>query len=224
MRQPDAQLPFAAVGDAVAELRTEVAERALRSDAKRNLDSILAAADAEFAEHGLEACVADIATRAGVGQATIFRRFATKEDLVLAVVETKLGRMLEAAEAASERKRAWDGLRELMQSGVEFHMRDRALFESAHERVMAAPRLREKKLRMLELVGRVIDRAKAEGDLRRDVAPADVPVLIAAAAQAGAMAGDGDAETWKRYLQIMLDGLRPEGSRSRLRPAPAKSS
>jgi AcrR family transcriptional regulator len=54
-----------------------VAAPTLRADAARNLELILEAADEAFAEQGHEACVADIATRAGVGQATIFRRFET---------------------------------------------------------------------------------------------------------------------------------------------------
>jgi AcrR family transcriptional regulator len=208
--------------DAIEQLRNEVAVRALRADAKRNLESILEAAAAEFAEHGLEACVADIAHRAGVGQATIFRRFETKDELILAVVERKLEAMLAVTAEAGERKRAWDGLRELMETAVEQNMRDRGLFEAVHERLKGDPRLLEKKAKLLEAVSGLVARAKAEGDLRRDVAPEDFPMLIAAAAQAGVIACETDPELWRRYLQIMLDGLRPEGRRGRLPRAAAK--
>ena len=60
--------------------------RPLRADAARNRALLLAAAADEFAEHGLEASVADIARRAGVGKGTVFRHFPTKDDLIAAIV------------------------------------------------------------------------------------------------------------------------------------------
>jgi len=197
-----------------------IAERALRADAQRNLESILEAAASEFAEHGLDTCVADIAKRAGVGQATIFRRFETKEDLIAAVVELKLDKLREAAEEAAGRKRAWDGLREFMQTAIALHLSDRGLYEAVHERLLSDPRMLAKKAELLAIMTGLVERAKAEGDLRRDVAPQDFPVLVGAAAQAGAMAKDTDPEVWRRYLQIMLDGLRTDGCRGRLKAAP----
>jgi AcrR family transcriptional regulator len=56
-----------------------------RADAARNFDAILAAARAEFTEHGTDAALDDIARRAGVGPATLYRNFATRGDLVEAV-------------------------------------------------------------------------------------------------------------------------------------------
>lgn len=217
MQPPDLELPFDPVAEAVP------AERALRADAQRNLESILEAADCAFAELGLDACVADIAKQAGVGQATIFRRFETKDDLILAVVETKLEKMLDAAIAAAERERAWDGLQEFMETAVEVLMRDRGLFEAVHERMADVPRLVEMKARLTDHIMEVVARAKTEGDVRRDVDAQDVPMLIAAAAQAGSIASATDPELWRRYLQIMLDGLRADGSsRGRLKAVPKR--
>ena len=66
----------------------------VRADAARNRESLLAAAEQEFAERGLSASVADIARRAGVAKGTVFRHFATKEDLLEAVYErVYLGRL-----------------------------------------------------------------------------------------------------------------------------------
>ena len=64
----------------------------LRADAERNRGRVLEAARAVFAEHGLEAGVAEIAERAGVGVATIFRRFPTKDDLLAAILEARVAR------------------------------------------------------------------------------------------------------------------------------------
>ena len=68
----------------------------LRADAQRNLERILEAARAVFARDGLDASVADVAERAGVGTATIFRRFPTKDDLVAAMLEYELERSARA--------------------------------------------------------------------------------------------------------------------------------
>ena len=59
---------------------------ALRADAARNRELIVAAATEVFAERGLEASTAEIAARAGVGEATLFRRFPTKDDLITAII------------------------------------------------------------------------------------------------------------------------------------------
>src|SRR3954447_15717334 len=98
-----------------------VGERALRADAQRSLEAILETAAEVFAEKGHEACVADIATRAGVGQATIFRRFETKDDLIVAVFERKFARLRELLDAALRKRSAWDGLMEFMAAVTEMH-------------------------------------------------------------------------------------------------------
>ncbi len=67
----------------------------LRADAQRNLALILEAARAVFAEEGLDASVAEVAERAGVGTATIFRRFPTKDDLIAAILEQELGAVVD---------------------------------------------------------------------------------------------------------------------------------
>ena len=69
---------------------TEATARELRADAQRNRERIIAAAIEVFAERGLEASTAEIAQRAGVGEATLFRRFPSKDDLIQAIVETQM--------------------------------------------------------------------------------------------------------------------------------------
>ena len=76
---------------------TEASARELRADAQRNRERIIAAAIEVFAEHGLEASTAEIAQRAGVGEATLFRRFPSKGDLIQAIVETQMDGVIEIA-------------------------------------------------------------------------------------------------------------------------------
>lgn len=181
----------------------------LRADAARNLELILEAAEAAFAEKGYDACVADIAASAGVGQGTIFRRFETKDDLIAAVFERKLQKLVDAARAAGRKRRAWDGLMEFMATVTQMHMKDRGFFQGMSERLMENPHLRELKQETLEAMTELVDHAKAEGDLRDDITPHDIPAFCSAAATAGSMGGGGGgSRSWKHYLAVITDGMR----------------
>jgi AcrR family transcriptional regulator len=176
----------------------------LRADAARNLELILEAAEEAFAEKGHEACVADIATRAGVGQATIFRRFETKDDLIAAVFMRKMARVEAAVDAATRRRSAWDGLLAFMTVVTEIQARDRGVYETFAERLHADPAIVAHKQEMMAKVGELVERAKAEGSLRKDITVEDIPALTGAAAKAGA----SDPRAWKRYLKVITDGMR----------------
>ena len=180
----------------------------LRADAARNLELILEAAEEAFAEKGHEASVGDIAARAGVGQATIFRRFETKDDLIAAVFERKLEQLLDAVGAASRKRRAWDGLMEFMTTVTENQLRDRGFFQSMAEQLMEREHLRELKLEMKELMTALVEKAKAEGDLRADMTPEDVFAFCCAAASAAAMGQNQGPRALKRYLAVITDGMR----------------
>lgn len=185
-----------------------MATTTLRADAARNLELILEAAEAAFAEKGHDACVADIAARAGVGQATIFRRFETKEDLIVAVFERKLEKLIATAQSASRKKRAWDGLMEFMAAVTDLQLRDRGFFQGMADQLMQSAHLRELKHETTELVTLLVERAKSEGDLREDITAQDIPAFCCAAATAGTMGGTPNARASKRYLSVMTDGMR----------------
>ena len=189
-----------------------MATTTLRADAARNLELILEAADAAFAEKGHEACVADIAARAGVGQATIFRRFETKDDLIAAVFERKIEQLRAAAESASRKRRAWDGLMDFMAVATQLHARDRGFFQSMAEQLMQNEHMVELKLQMKESVTDLVDRAKAQGDLRADLSPEDVFAFSCAAAQAATMGPNAGPRASKRYLAVITDGMRASGA------------
>lgn len=183
---------------------------ALRADAARNLELILEAAEAAFAEKGHDACVADIATRAGVGQATIFRRFETKDDLIVAVFERKIEKVREAAQAALRKRSAWDGLMEFMAFVTQLHIQDRGFFDGFKERIADLPQVQDCKFAAMTDVSELLERAKAEGALREDIKVDDIPALCAAAAQAASVAPSGQQRACRRYLQLITDGMRAQ--------------
>jgi AcrR family transcriptional regulator len=184
--------------------------RPLRSDAERNRRLVLEAAAAVFAERGLEAGVAEVAQRAGVGSATVFRRFPSKQELIVAVIEARIAEMREQLDAALAAD-PWEGLVAAMESIARLQARDRGLFEAIGSHVSGDEHLHARHAELLETIGRVAQRAKDAGHLRGDVEATDLPMLAAAAAGTCQAAG-GAPDLWRRYLGIMLDGLRPGGA------------
>ena len=100
------------------------AARPLRADAARNRSAILAAARAVFAERGLEAPLEDIALRAGVGIATLYRRFPDREQLVAAALEEKVGQYAQAAAEALATDDPWAGFANYVERICEFQADD----------------------------------------------------------------------------------------------------
>src|SRR5215472_12328655 len=85
------------------------APRRLRADAARNRAAIVAAAREVFAEQGLEAPLEEIAMRAGVGIATLYRRFPGREQLIAAALVDKVTEYAEAAAEALAVTDPWEG-------------------------------------------------------------------------------------------------------------------
>ena len=191
----------------------------LRSDARRNREKILAAASELFAIEGPDLCIDDIARRAGVGHATVFRRFPTKDDLVLAMFEERLGELAAVAAEAAGREDPWEGLVELMTGIAERHARDRGLMEALGSQAFGSPRLAEHRLRIAEPIGRLLRRAQEAGRVRRDLEPVDVLFLISAVAKSSPCNFE-ISDLWRRYLGVVLDGMKPDAASPLAPPAP----
>jgi AcrR family transcriptional regulator len=191
---------------------------ALRADAARNRELIISAAAAVFAERGLEAATADIAQRAGVGEATLFRRFPTKDDLIDAVIATRMEEVSALADDAAGHPDPAASLERFMEELVKQFSRDRGFFEAAGERCMNDPKFQPQRERALEAAGRLLKRAQEAGAVRGDLSPSDISFLAGSAAYAMEVSKPGlRDDLWMRYLRVILDGMKPEGA-SRLRP------
>jgi AcrR family transcriptional regulator len=186
---------------------------ALRADAQRNLVRVLDAAREVFAEQGIDAPVTDIADRAGVGVATIFRRFPTKDDLLAAVVEQRTEQMIEVANVALEGSDPGAGLRRFMETLAAMQIHDVCWCEAAGTDLFDRDAVRELTDVLVGKIGELLTRAQTAGQVRSDLRALDIPVLLMAVAKSGLMLEDAVPGAWKRYLGIILDGLRPEAAR-----------
>jgi AcrR family transcriptional regulator len=180
-----------------------------RADALRNRERIVTAAREMFTEFGPDVPLDEIARRAGVGNATVYRNFPDRDALVREVVCSVLDRTSEAAEQA------------LAESGDAFAALERFVHVSADERISALcpmvastfdrnhPDLEAARERVEQIIDQLMDRAKAAGQLRTDVGVGDVMVAVAQLSRPPAGTACVSADRFvHRHLQLFLDGLR----------------
>lgn len=180
-----------------------------RADALRNRERIVTAAREMFVEHGPEVPLDEIARRAGVGNATVYRHFPDRDALVREVVCSVLDRTGAAGERA------------LAETGDAFEALERFVHTSADERISALcpmvsstfdqnhPDLEAARERVERILQMVMDRAKAAGQLRPDVGVGDLMVAVAQLSRPPAGTACFSADRFvHRHLQLFLDGLR----------------
>jgi AcrR family transcriptional regulator len=199
---------------------TEESSPALRADAARNRLRILAAAADVFAERGLDASTAEIARRAGVGEATLFRRFPSKFDLVVAILAEHMDGVIATAQECLEEPDPWRSVERFLTAMVEQQVHDQGALDAVKDECLTSPVLAGRRKRIMELIGRLLRRAQDAGVVRDDLTAPDVALLTAAAGSMSGIAFPGlRPDLWRRYLGVILDGMRPEGA-TKLRPPP----
>ena len=180
-----------------------------RADAARNRRALLDAASAELASHGLDVSIARIAARAGVAKGTVFNHFPTKEDLVAEIFRDRVDGLVTAGESLTTADDPHAALLSFMTAGIELQAADRSFCEAAAAISRADPRVRAASERLAEVAEALAARARAAGLLRADVTGHDIMLLFNAAAQAAAPLGDAIPGLWRRYLQLIVEGLSP---------------
>lgn len=180
--------------------------RTPRADATKNKERILAAARAAFATADGATHLEDIATAAGIGVATLYRHYPSREALVATVFQEILDQDLEPVLTQAENDPcAADGLRVVLARLVTILATEQGLAAVAG----GLPTLTDRFARpFLDRLGGVLLRAQAEGSIRADAAPADLaPIMLMLIATI--RGSSTPHETGIRYLSLLLDGLRP---------------
>jgi AcrR family transcriptional regulator len=184
---------------------------ALRADAQRNRDALVATARAAFAEHGLGASLDEIAKRAGVGSGTLYRHFPTRDDLVAVVFTERMAENVAAVEQAQHEPDAWTAFAGYVQRLCRAQATDKGMAD------LLAIGHRGKELRVLRARAyagfvALIDDAKASGDLRPDFTSEDVVLLMMANAGVIERAGTAATAASERFVALALDGFRAVGA------------
>jgi AcrR family transcriptional regulator len=198
-----------------AALADAAAARPMRADAQRNRARVLDAAREVFAEQGVDAGMEVIAQRAGVGVGTVYRHFATKDLLILAMIEVRFAEMRDRLERALEASDAWGAMTAYLEDAGAMASRDKIFGEMNDPREIpsVAPIIDQ----MVELWAKLIERAKEQGGLRDDFEADDIPAIMCGLCNV-AMSAAAEAD-WRRYLEIVLAGLRAPGADAKRREA-----
>jgi AcrR family transcriptional regulator len=191
--------------------------RPLRRDAERNRERILSAARELFVEHGLAVGVDEIARRAGVGMGTLYRRFPNKDALVDETLAAAVGRVRELAVSARETAAPGEALRVFLMG---------AIADDACRWAFISRRLWSGRTRSLvfdevvPLLDLMFTDAQEAGLVRADVVIADLIVLLRAMRVLLELTDVPIGHTWRRYIDLLLDALRPSEHNTPLEEPP----
>jgi AcrR family transcriptional regulator len=195
--------------------------RPLRRDAELNRQRILRAAAEIFTEQGLEATLDDVARQAGVGVGTVYRRFPDKEALADALFTDRLDALVALAEDALADPDEWGSLVSFLEQAGALLAADRGLRQLFMFATYGYDRVGQARARMQPLVSTLVSRAQAAGAVRADLCPTDVPLIEFMLAGVAEYARNARPQVWRRYLALLLDGLRPERAGPGTLPEPA---
>lgn len=182
-----------------------------RADARRNHERVLAAAIEVFTEQGLSATIPEIAARAGVGKATVYRSYATKADLIRAIAQLHIDWLEDQISAAHAHPDAFAGLELFVTSIMARLASDRLMveiFSSLQESGTSIEEASEHEVHA-EKMRLLLGRAAAAGQVRDDVTEMDFKVLVGGTAHALIDQKITDPDLWQRYARLSLNALRP---------------
>jgi AcrR family transcriptional regulator len=178
----------------------------LRADAERNRTALLSAAREIFGEHGLDASLDEIARRAGVGNATLYRRFPSRRDLIAEVFANKMSEYVDLADQALAEPDPWAAFVGYLTHICEMQAHDRGLSELLISTSFDDDeRLAELRATAQRGALGVIKRAQQARVLRADFTRQDIRLLMMA--NAGITARSTDPDAWRRQLTFFLKGV-----------------
>jgi AcrR family transcriptional regulator len=184
--------------------------RKARADAARNRQHIITVARAAFGREGLDLPTREIADRAGLGTATLYRHFPTRTDLVAATLAEHVAACRADMRTALDEPDAWRALSgtvgRFAHSQVQHRWLNDALFGSEAAAAFAAERRAH-----ATALEQLVDRARTAGAIRADVTADDVRVGLAAIASFRGLRPDRSAPAIQRLTRLLLAGLSAGG-------------
>ncbi len=178
----------------------------MRADARRNRAQILEAAQAVFSEHGVGVPIDEVARRAGVGVGTLYRHFPTKETLFEAVIRQHIERLTEEGRVLLDSDQPGRAFFAFLGMLTEEASAKRALIDAlSGAGINLKATTSPLKVEFERVAGELLQRAQQAGQVRSDVATADVFALVMGACMS---AGEVSECSGERMVAIVCDGLR----------------
>ncbi len=192
----------------------------MRADARENRERILEAARAVFAAEGLNVAMREIARRAEVGPATLYRHFPTKEALALEAFADQMNACHTVVERALADPDPWRGFGYVVREICAIHARDRgftAAFMAAFPRAVDFAALREY---ALVSVAELARRAKESGRLRADFAVDDLILVLMANRGIRAASPAARVAASRRFAALAVQAFQASAHTGALPPVP----
>lgn len=184
----------------------------LRADAERNRDRILEAARRLYATEGLGVSMTAVAREAGVGKATLARRFATREELVNAVFADRMDAYADAVAKALADPDPWHGFTGYLYAICAMQAADRGFADVLTMSFPTAKALEARRAEAYKRLLALIARAKATGHLREDFTHQDVVILLIANAGIVTATGEAAPDTWRRLVGHLIRSYAAPGA------------
>ena len=197
-------------------------DKPIRKDVARNQGLLMQSAEALFAERGTDVTLEEIARHAGLGVATAYRHFASKQAIVEAMLETRISKftaVLHECQAIADPQEAFETY---LSRICELQANDRGMREaiSANHGIDKVTEFRERGKPLFE---RLFNRAKQAGAFRSECEPSDIVVAFWMIGKVSDATNRNSPDQWRRQLNFLLDGLRAEAVPRQPPPAPALS-
>lgn len=180
----------------------------LRSDVARNRRSLVEAAIRSFRESGWDVPLDTVARRAGVGNATLYRHFPSRNDLYEAAFAEVRARLVAVLDRYREVDDGWRALHDLIVEIFSTVPVGPAMGSVAQERLDRSPSLRSVVDEIRDTLDRVLRVAQRQGTVRPDVDVEDLGLLLDAMRPAVVASDSVAPEFWRRHLVLLLDALR----------------
>jgi AcrR family transcriptional regulator len=184
----------------------------LRADAARNRKRIIGAAQALFAERGINVTMEDVARRAGVGIATVYRRYPARPDLVAAAFEEKMWLLADRARQALDDPDPWRGFCRYVRSLGAMQSTDRGFSDVLTSTFPSVARFESARIQAIRDFNELVRRAKGAGALRKDFVPADLLILLMGSAGVVAACGTVAPRSAPRLIDYLLQSVEAPGS------------
>jgi AcrR family transcriptional regulator len=194
----------------VSQSDVEPMQRSLRRDARERRDRLIAAAQAEFAAHGVDASLEKIARDAGVAIGTHNRHIPTRLDLLLAALEPRLQAFLDGADKALEMDDPWEGFVAYLENLFAVQAGDRGFNDFLSRRFPGNADTEHIHDVMCQQIETVLIRAQQAGKARPDITQADIVNLIWSNGRIIDATSAKAPTAWRRQLYLMLDAYRAE--------------
>lgn len=187
---------------------TPKSARKPRSDAQRNRERILEVAKQVFTRRGVDASMGEIARRAKLGPGTLYRHFATRDDLLATVYITEVEKLAAAQKTLSAELPPIEALRAWLLVFIDYIAAKKIIAPALNAMAGGPSRVFQQSVKIMEEAANALaSHAIATGDLRPDVDPIDLMRAIYGLSTAGS-ADDWPAKA-RKFVDILLQGSRP---------------